>query len=282
MLLTRRDLYVFVAAMIAYLVVALIGQLLLPAFASIIAIGGGVALSMLLQLRLFRSILLHLAEAQRSQKRQRKFDNRRIDALFSLYATLGKLNHPLPPMIGWAITPDFAALLAALILEHHPSVVLETGSGVSTLIIGYCLRKTGGRLISLENNERFFTQTQHSLEAHGLQDIVTVLYTPLKPISIQGKTWQWYDISALSDLPKINFLLVDGPYGGLQKHSRYPAVPLLSQWLDTSPVIILDDYSRVEEQEIGEMWLQILKDFHAEQFDTEHGTLVLTHMAQPA
>src|SRR5438034_475105 len=62
-----------------------------------------------------------------------------------LVALAGQLHtrRPLPQMRGFAIAPDFALYLTELIDDERPEVVVETGSGVSTLIIAYALEKLG-------------------------------------------------------------------------------------------------------------------------------------------
>ena len=56
---------------------------------------------------------------------------RQIEALVMLAKCL-PLRHPLPPMRGFAVSPDLALLLYELVHEHHPSLVVECGSGVSS------------------------------------------------------------------------------------------------------------------------------------------------------
>ena len=63
---------------------------------------------------------------------------RQIEALVMLAKCL-PLRHPLPPMRGSAISPDLALLLYELVHDHHPALVVECGSGVSSLVIGYAL-----------------------------------------------------------------------------------------------------------------------------------------------
>jgi hypothetical protein len=71
-----------------------------------------------------------------------------LEALTSLTSIL-PIRYPLPPMRGWAISPDFGVLLVSEILNKKPHVVVELGSGVSTLLIAYCLELVGhGRVVS--------------------------------------------------------------------------------------------------------------------------------------
>ena len=88
---------------------------------------------------------------------------RQTEALFSLFSLL-KIRRPLPPLRDFAISPDFANLLVALIDETRPRVILELGSGASTLITGYRLQQLGqGRIISLEHDEKYAAVTRTRL-----------------------------------------------------------------------------------------------------------------------
>lgn len=51
-----------------------------------------------------------------------------------------------------------------------------------------------------------------------------------------------------------DILLVDAPLSGLCKNSRYPAVPLLREFLADDFVVFLDDIERPDETEIAEEW----------------------------
>src|SRR5712692_7065808 len=56
-----------------------------------------------------------------------------IEALFSIFSII-HLRHPLPAMGHWAVSPDFARILVDVILDRKPGLILELGSGVSTLL----------------------------------------------------------------------------------------------------------------------------------------------------
>src|SRR4029077_7618180 len=86
---------------------------------------------------------------------------------------------PLPAMRGFAIAPDFALLLTELIADERPELVVETGSGVSTLVIAYGLEKLGrGRVIALEHDAGYAAGTRAELERHGLSAYATVVHAP--------------------------------------------------------------------------------------------------------
>ena len=70
---------------------------------------------------------------------------------------LSDLNQPYPLPFGgsWALTPDAAAILAREIAIRRPNIIVELGSGVSTLMVGRLLQQMGcGHLISLDHDAR--------------------------------------------------------------------------------------------------------------------------------
>lgn len=199
-----------------------------------------------------------------------------IEALFSIFKLL-PLKYPLPPMRNWAISPDFAALIITLIYERRPQVIVETGSGVSTLITAYCLKAIGqGKIISLEHDEKYAQISMARLQQHGLQDIATIFVAPLKETAIGNDSWLWYDIEPLKELLKdIDMLIIDGPPGMLQKLSRYPALPILFDHMNGQSIVVLDDADREDEREIVERWTREFDGCSPERVQSEKGAVVI-------
>ena len=65
-------------------------------------------------------------------------------------------NH-LPPLRGWPVSPDFLLYLHSWIVKNRPKVIVELGSGASTIVIADALKQNGcGRVISLDQLEKIF------------------------------------------------------------------------------------------------------------------------------
>lgn len=201
---------------------------------------------------------------------------RQIEALFSMFSVL-KIKSPLPPMGDWTILPDFANIIISLIHDQKPGLVIEAGSGISTLIAAYCLKDIGeGVIISLEHEKNFADINSNYLIKHDLQDFGQVIHAPLKEVIIQNKKWLWYDTAQIEQIKHIDMLIIDGPPYYIQKLSRYPALPILSGFLNHKAVILLDDGYREDEKEIVDLWLNEFNCFKYESIDTEKGVVVLT------
>ncbi len=164
---------------------------------------------------------------------------------------------PLPPMGGWRILPDFAALLVATIQAHTPRVIVELGGGISTLLCAYALRAQGsGQVYSYDHDADYLAGTRALVAAHGLSDHVTLTHAPLTELVIDDARWLWYDSAAFASLDAIDLLVIDGPpqHDNPTAQVRYPAVPLLFERLRAGALILLDDAARADEQIILTRW----------------------------
>jgi predicted O-methyltransferase YrrM len=203
-------------------------------------------------------------------------DNYRQLQVLLWLTSLLKVRLPLPPLGGFPIEPDLAALLFRTVREKKPRLIVELGSGVSTVLIGYVLdEQGGGRLVSFDDNESYWRETERDIRSHGLGDVVEVRLAPLKEVSFRGQTWLWYDPGAFSDLRDIDLLIIDGPPGGYQELSRYPALPVLFDSLTEGALVILDDSKRPDERKILDLWASEFPSCVLESVDTLNGAAIL-------
>lgn len=230
------------------------------------------------QVGLYRGTLQHLREislAQSSAEAAQAVAYRQIESLFSIFGPL-RVAAPLPPMREWAISPDFANIIAGTIYEKRPRHVLELGSGVSTLVAGYALRQAGGgALVSLEHEEHFARISDGNLKKHELTELVRVVYAPLRQVVVGGRKHLWYDTATLEGLQEIDLVIVDGPPGTVQELARYPALPLLWSHLRDEAVLLIDDADRADERRVIELWCSEFPSLVAERLAAEKGAVIL-------
>lgn len=218
--------------------------------------------------RLARPVLRHVDAAAQATYAQ-------TEALTALYATL-PIRRPLPPLRRSSVSPDFATELVGLVLDLRPGLILELGSGASTLIAAYVLEKIGsGRIVSLEHDSEWHERSTSLVRAHGLTARAEVVHASLRPHVLGGENWPWYDLTQVEGLDSIDLLIVDGPPGTLRDHARYPAVPLLIERLAPTAAIIVDDAARPDEAAIVRRWCAEHGPFRVEQVRTERGLAVL-------
>lgn len=170
----------------------------------------------------------------------------------------------LPPLRGWASSPDVLLHLHTHIMQTKPKVVVEFGSGASTLVIADALSQNGvGKLFSIEHSDHYGTQTLSQLKKNNLQGLVDLRIGALELWNAEhlnpdhtSKPSLWYSSSLLQDIRDIDLIWVDGPPGSTCQYSRYPALPALSTKLSGQTEVWMDDTIRKQEREICEVWAQ--------------------------
>lgn len=196
-----------------------------------------------------------------------------------LYAQLEKLNwltrsvrlsYSLPALRGWAASPDVLLMLHEHVRQRRPKLVVEFGSGCSTVVIADALRQNGfGKLVSFEHSSDYAAQTSGYLERENLDvwvdlrvhDLAVWDQDHLASRSSQGAaesteppSLRWYDATRMTDLEGIDLMFVDGPPGGTCPYSRYPALPALADRLSSNAEVWMDDTIRQEEKDICADW----------------------------
>ncbi|MEE2037806.1 class I SAM-dependent methyltransferase [Nocardiopsis sp. CT-R113] len=91
---------------------------------------------------------------------------------------LGELLGPdayMPPLGGGGVSPDTMGLVVRAVRDRRPHLVVEVGSGASTLWLGLALRRfRTGRMVALESDLRCAGLVRAMVAAHGLSEIVEV------------------------------------------------------------------------------------------------------------
>lgn len=232
-----------------------------------------VSLYILHKLRLVH-LLLHDVRDRTSRDSAVLF--RQMEALQGLYVELD-LKHSLPPTRGWAASPDFLLELARHARSARPRVVVECSSGASTLVLARCMQLNGGgKVLSLEHDPYFASQTRMQLSRLGLEDWAQVLDAPLQPHELAGESWPWYDIAALPANLAIDLLVIDGPPQATRPLARYPAGPLLFPMLTAGAHVFLDDAARADEQTVLQRWKNEFPALDQSARTCEKGCSVLT------
>jgi Methyltransferase domain len=182
-------------------------------------------------------------------------DARQLEALLNLHAMI-PVRRPLPASRGWSASPDLLLAYVGDILTRKPRLVVECGSGLSTLWAALALETIGGsgRVVALEHDQSYLSATVATLAAHGVAHRAEVRHAPIEQVKVGQEQWPWYALTCVEDLNGIDLLFVDGPIVLLGPQSRYPALPILRDRLNPGAVILLDDANRPEEQEILAHW----------------------------
>lgn len=228
-------------------------------------------------------ILEEIAQSQIDSERRARAAAKNLEhkaseyeALIALYGTL-RPDRPLPNFGGWAVSADVARRLVSAIFSSTPEVVLDVGSGISTLLAAKTLERLGGtgRVIALEHDASWADETKDLIAQHGLEHRATVIHAPITEQAIGHEILQWYDLTS-DDIPRqIDILFVDGPPQAVGPMARYPTLPLLRERLTTRTIILLDDADRPEEQKILERWMSEFPEWKLTLHNDQKGTAEL-------
>jgi len=201
---------------------------------------------------------------------------RQLEALQNLNAVL-PTSDVLPATRGWAASPDLLLALVDLVITERPSLIVECGSGASTLWLALALRRFGidGRIIALDHDPVFSGRTRDFLARHDVLDLAEVRDAPLESFSLDGETYSWYARTAWEDLAGIDLLFVDGPPAATGHQARYPALPLLNKSLSPITTIVLDDLIVPDMREVLPRWLDADPGFSSEILPLEKQAAVL-------
>lgn len=199
-----------------------------------------------------------------------------------------KIQGRLPPLRGWPLSPDVLLELHEWIMATRPRLIVEFGSGSSTLVIADALSQVGaGRLVSIEHSSHYGRQTQANLEREGLGEWVDLRIGELEPWqgehlnTREDQTVNWYPVALLEDLQDIDFVLIDGPPARTCEFARFPALPAIADKLSANATVWLDDAARDEERRICERWAELFPCTF-ESVPMEKGLGVFTFLRQEA
>ncbi len=181
-----------------------------------------------------------------------------VEALVQLFQDFSP-RAPMPSSGGFALNPTDLLDLLHLIKTRRPQLVLELGSGTSSVWIAYALERCGGRLISLDHDPGYAAKTRAIMTEHGLTSVAEVRDAPLRPVAIEGRNFPWYDTAALADLDQVDLLLIDGPPEKTGPDARYPALTVLEGRLADTATIVFDDAHRPDEQIALRRWIETIE-----------------------
>ena len=106
--------------------------------------------------------------------------NKHVQASINLFR-LVEVEAVVPAMTVWRAAPDLIAEAVTVLLTERPRVVVETGSGVSTLFLALAAEQhqLDVRIVALEHHRAFAAETRRLLERHGVAHRAEVRWAPL-------------------------------------------------------------------------------------------------------
>ncbi|NEM98896.1 class I SAM-dependent methyltransferase [Pontibacter burrus] len=167
------------------------------------------------------------------------------------------------PTTTWSMTAGAINLLLNDVVINNRKMVVEFGPGISTFYIAKLIKKNNleTKYISVESNYEWYRLMLRQLELEEISNYVSLEYVPLLESPFQFKEHNtWYNTEILHKLilSEIDLVIVDAP-PGINKYSRFGAIPFIKDMLADDYTILLDDTNRIEEMEIVLEWKSLLK-----------------------
>jgi hypothetical protein len=207
-------------------------------------------------------------------KREISNATKQIEAFVGLqsYFATGELPNMNAERHSWPVSPDFELYLIELIELNNYDLIIEFGSGISTVLIARALanmalrrqEKSSVEFISFDHLEQYYQQTLAQLKHAGLDKTVQLRLAPLQDYTApSGKVHPYYacqdilaEIARRYPAEGLRILvIIDGPPAATGPHARYPAGPIIfSLFKDAKIDLLLDDYIRDDEKEIAKLW----------------------------
>ena len=153
---------------------------------------------------------------------------------------------------GWgnesfAARTDYLEEVAARALAAR-GPILECGSGLTTILLGWLAGRRGIETWSLEHMPDWHARMSTTLQRYNIPNSHISL-APLREYS----EFSWYD-PPLTNLPASFYLVIcDGP-PGTTPGNRYGLLPVLGDRFHRDSVILLDDSNRPAEEAVLNRW----------------------------
>jgi predicted O-methyltransferase YrrM len=188
----------------------------------------------------------------------------------------------LRPLRGWALSPD---AIVQVLAELHPRanpVMIEFGSGQSTVIFAsYFKRRGGGRLISVEHNAQYAAQVRAQVEALGLAGFVDLRVVELIEIpgSAPTEACKSYNLAGLDGNLVVDVALVDGPPSPFGSLTRLHPASWALDHLAPGGKVFLDDSNRPSEKLVVQEIVKKMSGIKVEKIPAEKGLVALSFAA---
>jgi hypothetical protein len=194
-------------------------------------------------------------------------------------ALLGASLGSAAPVFGrWSAEADFAGMIVRE-LEGIPELVVECGTGATTVVIAHKLRQNGsGHLVSFEHDVAYAARNRRMLASANLQDVASVVEAPLRTQQFGDRLVQWYDRSVVEEAiaGRIEILVVDGP-PQVGPWARWPALDVFFPFLAKNAVVLVDDGRTRATTRAVRAWNERFPELEVYWLDTVKGTWLLKH-----
>jgi predicted O-methyltransferase YrrM len=179
----------------------------------------------------------------------------------------------IPPTRSWAASPDLLMTLVTEVKARKPKLIVELGSGLSTLMMAKSLSAgSTTKIISFDHSAEFAQITRDLLVQHSITG-VEIRVAPLEQYDAERT---WYSRKFFADITQIDLLVIDGPPGSKDPKARTGALLELASKLSPKAVVIIDDANREGEHAMAESFAKAMPGHTLRFLPHEKGTAVIS------
>jgi hypothetical protein len=169
---------------------------------------------------------------------------------------------------GWRIRTETAHALGHLFAQANPSLVLEFGSGVSTVVFAALAAASGPdvRVVSIDEHARYAERTRTLLRRFQLSAFACVITAPVRAAALPG--WRGYTYALAAQQPaalelaramhgaKADLVFIDGPASlrPWRRDCRFGTLLQARRWCGADTLFIADDAARSRDLAILRRW----------------------------
>lgn len=179
----------------------------------------------------------------------------------------------------WTFGARSIEVLRQLLRTTDPGVILEFGTGVSTVCLAHFGAAMPSRpvIVSLEQDAAEVERTRSLLARLPDAAPVTILHAPLAERTVEGRRLSSYSISELEldralDGRTIDLLLIDGP--AAEDGARFGTLPLVHARMSPGAPVLMDDALRDGELAAARRWRELRLLSISGVMAVEHGLLI--------
>lgn len=207
--------------------------------------------------RMERVLVQHLRSAANAAVARDRNLYQQVVSYLDLRAMLG-IEGEIPPLRGFAISPDMGVFMLRLLRKLRPASILELGSGFSSVLLGHHCAKMAGHVVSLDHDPAYVARSTELIAAWGLGEQVETVLAPIENQRVRdSRAVPFYSAERVRATGRrFDFVFVDGPPLALGPRVRGGFLPLFGEFLEPGCHILLDDYYRKGEQEVVSNWVE--------------------------
>lgn len=184
------------------------------------------------------------------------------------------------PMPGWALSSDAIVEILCDLQERPNPVLVEFGSGQSTVIFAAWFRARGcGRFVSFEHDPAHAEAIGRQLEAAKLVAQVELNVIPLADRAAVDGLAASKSYALPDTFPGVDVALVDGPSYFFGESTRYHPLTWSIERLNPGGAAYLDDTIRPQEKRILEV-LARRRDLKVQDLGTANGFARISRKAR--